>query len=126
MIGQLRFVSPPPGLEPATRFSLDALEGAVGVYAMRSADDPRLRMFVLEAPLYVADYHPALDAESRALLNADVVEPVVLIVSSIGDDGPTVNLAAPIAVNPDSGVAVQVILDGQEWPLRHALAASAA
>ncbi|MET0725469.1 MAG: flagellar assembly protein FliW [Leifsonia sp.] len=125
MIDTLTFTSPPPGLEPGTRFTLHALDGAAGVYAMRSVTVPRLRLFVVEAPLYVADYHPTLDADSRAMVAADEVEPVLLLVSSVGADGPTVNLAAPIAINPQTGTAVQVILDGQDWPLRHTLTVAA-
>ena len=125
MIGELTFISPPPGLEPATRFSLQTLDGAVGVFALRSVDDPGLRLFVLDAPSYVSDYRPALGAEHRDALHLDDLEPVILVVSSLTDSGPTVNLAAPIVVNPQTGDALQVILDGQDWPLRHALTAAA-
>ncbi|TFV98810.1 flagellar assembly protein FliW [Orlajensenia leifsoniae] len=126
MIGELRFLSPPPGLEPATRFSLQALDGAVGVFALRSEDDPGLRLFVLDAPTYVSGYTPELGVEQRDALQLGDVDPVVLVVSSLTDSGPTVNLAAPIMVNPQTGAALQVILDGQDWPLRHALTAASA
>ncbi|KQQ95558.1 hypothetical protein ASF62_03310 [Leifsonia sp. Leaf325] len=125
MIGELTFLSPPPGLEPATRFGLQALDGAVGVFALRSVDDPGLRLFVLDAPSYVSDYTPELGADHRDALHLDDLEPVILVVSSLTDAGPTVNLAAPIVVNPKTGDALQVILDGQDWPLRHALTAAA-
>ncbi|MEL4318681.1 flagellar assembly protein FliW [Leifsonia sp. YIM 134122] len=126
MIGELTFLSPPPGLEPATRFTLHAIEGAVGVFALRSVDDPGLRLFVLDAPTYLSDYRPGLGAEQRDAVNLGDVEPLILVVSSLTEGGPTVNLAAPIVVNPRTGDALQVILDGQDWPLRHPLTAASA
>jgi flagellar assembly factor FliW len=122
MISALAFTTPPPGLAPRTEFSLRPLDGADGVYAMRAVDDDALRLFVLDAALYVPDYAPALGADTLAELGLEPDEdPFLLLVSSLRDDGPAVNLAAPIAVNGRTGSATQIVLDGQDWPLRQTL-----
>ena len=80
------------------------------------------RLFVLDAALYVPDYAPALGADTLAELGLEPDEdPFLLLVSSLRDDGPAVNLAAPIAVNGRTGSATQIVLDGQDWPLRQTL-----
>ena len=43
---------------------------------------------------------------------------MVLVVTNPGETGTTVNLMAPIVVNADTGRCAQIILDGQDWPLR--------
>lgn len=125
MTSSVRFASPPPGLEPTVDFVLEELQGAPGVYAMRAADRPGLRLFVIDAAVFLPDYRPALSADQTAALGVAADEhPQTLLVTSIGESGPTVNLAAPILVNPRTGAAGQVILDGHDLPLRHTLVAA--
>ena len=47
---------------------------------------------------------------------------MVLVVANPGQAGTTVNLMAPIVVNTATGASAQVILEGQDWPLRAELA----
>ena len=53
---------------------------------------------------------------------------MLLVVVQPGEEGepPTANLLAPLAVNPRTGAAIQVVLDGDKWPLRAPLSATAA
>ncbi|MCU1424765.1 MAG: Flagellar assembly factor FliW, partial [Microbacteriaceae bacterium] len=39
-------------------------------------------------------------------------------VANPSDEGTTMNLLAPVVVNATSGRSAQVILEGQDWPLR--------
>jgi flagellar assembly factor FliW len=48
---------------------------------------------------------------------------LVLVVANPGDSGTTMNLLAPIVVNATSGASAQIILDGQDYPLRAELSA---
>lgn len=122
----LEFVAAPPGMMALRRFALDALDDAGALFAMRSTEQQDVRLFVVPPRVYVPGYTPAIDAESRAALGLGESDPVLLVVVHPGEGGapPTANLLAPVAVNPVTGAALQVVLDGDEWPLRAPLAAA--
>ncbi|WP_405474724.1 flagellar assembly protein FliW [Paenarthrobacter ilicis] len=117
----LDFVSPMPGLESAEGFSLRGIAGAEGLYALEVAQ-PRVRMFVADAAVYVPDYQPVVPpAVLETLGMASTAEGNVLVVVNPAPGKTTVNLMAPLLVNAD-GRCLQVILDGAAYPLRAELA----
>lgn len=122
----LLFVTPPPGMMTLRSFSLDALDDTGALFAMRSTEDDGVRLFVVPPRVYVPEYAPAIDAGTRAALELGDDLPVLLVVVHPGKDGapPTANLLAPVAVNPRTGAALQVVLD-EDWPLRAPLGAAA-
>ncbi|WP_104201371.1 flagellar assembly protein FliW [Cryobacterium sp. Y29] len=123
----LSFVTPPPGLDPHTDFRLSEIEGAAGLYSLQAAAEPATRMFVLDAGVYLPDYFPVISSEqSDALALLAPVDAIVLVVVNPGKEATTVNLMAPIVVNAITGICAQVILEGQDWPLRAELGALAA
>jgi flagellar assembly factor FliW len=115
MTTALTFVESPPGLAPLVDFDLDVVDGAPGLYTLRA--ETGLRLFLVDAPIYVPWYEPELDEESLAMVGASAGEPDVMVVATISDGAPIVNLMAPVLVNRRTGAAAQVIL-GDEWPLR--------
>lgn len=121
-MSSLTFAAPLPGLEAAEGFSLRGIPGATGLFALE-AEEPQLRMFVADASVYVPDYSPVIP---RFALEAIGVFPAsegtVLVVVNPASDKTTVNLMAPIVLNPATGVCIQVILDGGKYPLRAELA----
>ncbi|TFC93868.1 MULTISPECIES: flagellar assembly protein FliW [Cryobacterium] len=120
----LSFVSPPPGLAPLTEFALTEVPGADGLFTLESADSRRTRLFVLDASVYLPDYSPVISDDHAAALDLTGPEDaLLLVVTNPGEDGTTVNLMAPIVVNSGTGRCAQIILDGQDWPLRAALGA---
>lgn len=122
----LEFVTAPPGMMSLRTFALDALDDIGALFAMRSTEQSGVRLFVVPPRVYVPDYAPAIDAQTRAALGLGVDDPVLLVVVHPGEGGepPTANLLAPVAVNPATGAAMQVVLDGDDWPLRAPLAAA--
>jgi flagellar assembly factor FliW len=122
----LTFVTPPPGLSPHVEFDLDDIEGAPGLHTLRASSDATVRLFVVEASMYVPDYAPLFTEEHfsdvGALSGSDAE---VLVVTTLDSDGPVVNLLAPVLVNTSTGAATQVILDGSDFPLRARLARTA-
>lgn len=131
---RVEFTAPLPGLGPHTSFTLDGIDGAEGLYALRAASDT-LRLFVLDTEagdygLAGADglsedggYRPPLGAGIRAQIGAaDESEVQVFVVANPADDGVYLNLRAPIVVHRGTGRATQVILDDQKYPLRALLA----
>ena len=117
---ELTFVEPPPGMATLTRFDLTALDESGFLFALRSLELAGVRLFVIPPQAYFAGYAPEVSATVRTALGLDeTTQPVMLAVVHPGGDEPTTaNLLAPIVVNPLTGAAAQVVLDGDEWPLR--------
>ncbi|WP_372698489.1 flagellar assembly protein FliW [Arthrobacter sp. JSM 101049] len=126
MSTRLAFAAPLPGLADLTEFTLEPVEDAVGLYSLDSADRPEIRFFVLDAATHLPDYAPRFSREQLALVGAAAVQkPTVLAMVNTSDREATVNLLAPVLVNPETGACAQVILEGQDWPLRSPLGATA-
>ncbi|WP_062382569.1 flagellar assembly protein FliW [Demequina iriomotensis] len=124
----LGFVERIPGMADLTRFRLAAIDDAGFVFTLRSEDDPGVRLFAASPQAYFPSYAPAVPAEVRTALGAgdDAGLVMLAIVHPGGEaDATTVNLLAPIVIEPSSGSAVQMVLDGDEWPLRAPLGGAA-
>lgn len=123
----LSFVTSPPGFAPLTDFSLDKIDGSEGLYSLHATAAPGTRMFVVDAGVHMTDYRPVIPTEQCTALDLTAPEDAfVLVVVNPAKGGTTANLMAPIIVNAGTGACAQVILDGQDWPLRAPLGARAA
>jgi len=122
MTAALAFLTPPPGLAPHTDFVLSAIDGATGLYTLQAAavtEADSTRLFVLDAAVFLPAYTPYISTEQSASLDLTVpTDALLLVVANPGTAGTTVNLMAPIVVNAATGVAAQLILEGQDWPLQ--------
>lgn len=119
MSAQLTFVAPPPGFAPHTAFALDPIDGADGLFSLTAAEQPGLRVFVVDPATVVSDYAPTLtDEQTEELGLGSAEDALLLVVASRAADGVHVNLLAPIVAHRETGLAAQVILDGQDYPLR--------
>ena len=116
----LTFIEPPPGMVQLTRFDLYALYDSGFLFALRSLENTNVRLFVIPPQAYFPTYAPDASEQVREALGMDATsQPVLLAVVTPGEGEPTtVNLLAPIVVNPATGAAAQVVLDGDDWPLR--------
>ena len=119
----LELAAPLLGLPGHVRYALEALDDSGVLFALRSvpADDAdaAVRLFVVSPAAHFPDYAPTIDAGLLAW-DADAEHTAVLAVVHPGQgaqDGPTVNLLAPLVVDTRTGRAAQVVLDG-DWPLR--------
>ncbi|MDQ1531864.1 MAG: flagellar assembly factor FliW [Microbacteriaceae bacterium] len=122
----LVFTAPPPGLAPLVDFELAEVEGALGLYTLRDSSGAGMRLFLIDPQFFVPEYQPRLPEEHLAALGADSPDDVhVYVVATLAESAPVVNLLAPILVNPLSGAATQVILEGEDWPLQARLVAPA-
>ena len=127
VVAELEFTEAPPGMLGLRSFSLTALDDVGYLFAMRSTDEPAIRLFVVAPEPYFPQYAPRLDATTRLALGLADEPAVLLVVVRPGADGepPTANLLAPVVVNPRTGAALQVVLDGDDWPLRAPFSAAA-
>ncbi len=113
------FAVPMPGLEDAHDFTLRGVDGAAGLFALESTSPFPVRLFLADAAIFVPDYAPALPARVREDLELDQDEsPQLLVVVNHSPEATTVNLMAPVLLNPGTGRCMQLVLDGREYPLR--------
>jgi flagellar assembly factor FliW len=123
----LAFVTPPAGLAPLTQFTLDEVSGAEGLYSMRAVENSAIRLFVLDASVYLPDYAPEISGEFCEAIDLHSAEDaMVLVVANPRETGTRMNLLAPIVVNVHTGACAQVILDDQDWPVQAELATRSA
>ena len=123
----LAFVTPPAGLAPLTQFTLNEVSGAEGLYSMRAVENSAIRLFVLDASVYLPDYAPEISDEFCQAIDLHSPEDaMVLVVANPRETGTRMNLLAPIVVNVHTGVCAQVILDDQDWPVQAELATRSA
>ncbi|MFD1505464.1 flagellar assembly protein FliW [Georgenia yuyongxinii] len=125
----LTFLDPPPGLGHLDRFALTPIDGAGQLFTLRSVDSPETRLFLLDPEPFFPDYHPHLAAETLSRLGLDTAEQqpatVLVVVHPATEDHPhTANLLAPVVINPATAMAVQTLLEGDDWPLRAPLNAA--
>lgn len=120
----LEFTSPMHGLSPYTAFRLQSVDGVAGLFTLRAVDAD-VRLFLLDASSVDPGYAPRIPAGVRAELGASDGDPLrMLVIANPSDGGVHVNLRAPIVVHADTGKALQVILDDQDYPLRARLGGS--
>ena len=125
-LSEIRFAAPLLGLEHLSRFSLVEIDPESPLLALQSLEDDAVRLLVVDPAEVAAGYAPAFDAVARAAVGlAPGEEGALLVVVSAGAslEDSTVNLLAPVLVNPETGVAAQVVLTGSTYPLRQPLAA---
>ena len=125
---RLQFVEAPPGMAALTGFELSALDDAGLLFALRASEQPDIRLFAVPPQPYFPTYEPPLSADARDAIGlGDEDEPVLLVIVHPGADAAhTANLLAPVAVNPRTGSAAQVVLEDGDWPLRAPLGSTTA
>ncbi len=122
MAGSVTFTAPMPGLEALTDFTLRPIPDAQGLYSLEGSGSFTIRLFLADAALFVPGYAPPFTRGTLADLELDSVQSgQVLVVVNPTEAGTTVNLMAPVVLNPRTGACTQVVLDGREFPLQHRL-----
>jgi flagellar assembly factor FliW len=125
MSTQLAFAVPLPGLAELRDFTLEPVDGAVGLYSLEASTSPEIRFFMLDAATHLPAYTPRFSREQLSLIgDPDDGELSVLAMVNTSHQEATVNLLAPVLVNTTTSACVQVILEGQDWPLRSPLSAA--
>jgi len=117
----LHLVDPLPGLPGHADFSLTPLDDIGVLFALRSLpeDEQSIRLFVVTPGAFFPDYAPTVLSDVRASIGVGDGSIATLVVVRPGEDGsaPTANLLAPLVLDPATGQAVQMVLDG-DLPLR--------
>lgn len=112
------FTAPMPGLEKVHDFILRSVDGAAGLFALESGST-RVRLFLADAAVFVPGYAPPIPPAALESLELEQGEaPQVLVVLNHSPGATTVNLMAPIVLNPAARRCTQLVLEGREYPLR--------
>ena len=122
----LRFPDGLFGFEEEKEFFLLPFEGGGGaLLCFQSAVTPGLAFVAMNPFSLKPDYAPVLaPGELKAMgveRSEDLCFYVLCVVKKPVADS-TVNLKCPVAINPDTRVAQQVILDADSYEMRHLLA----
>lgn len=92
---------------------------------LQSTEDGELAFLAIDPARLFPHYAPRLAPVDLAALELDGEDPphlYALLTVPKGDPcGITANLMAPVVVNPVRGLARQVVVNGDEWGLRHRL-----
>jgi len=110
-----------PGLEQYRKYALLQFEESYPIVWLQSMDDRGICLPVLDTfrvlPNYVFDIDEA-DVKALELKNPDELHVVSVVVIPEDIQGMTVNLAAPIIINTNTGQARQIVLTGTEYNVR--------
>lgn len=124
-----------PGFDAARDWVLEGDDTKV-FSLLRNLDEPSIGLLVAPPWDMAPGYEPDLPDEELVQMGIEDAGDVNLfVVATIVESAPRepaaderavtvlLNLAAPIVLNRHSGVARQLILDRQGWPLRHPVVA---
>lgn len=101
-----------------------AEEGNDSMLYLQSADEEHLSFLAMDPFLLKEEYSPVLSEADRKALQAEDEEALSYYVLCVIKEPPeesTVNLKCPVVINFRTRQARQVILDSQEYGLRHML-----
>ncbi|WP_432562023.1 flagellar assembly protein FliW [Kineococcus sp. SYSU DK003] len=113
---KIEFVTPLMGFED-TSFELDALDDDGMFYTMQSTSDPSLRLVLADPSPFYPEYDAVINDETAQALDIqDEGDGAVLTIVNMaqGMEKATINLFAPIVVNPKSHKALQTLQYGTD------------
>ncbi|MDE5933546.1 MAG: flagellar assembly protein FliW [Lachnospiraceae bacterium] len=111
------------GFSDLTEFALlhDSEKGSDSIHWLQSLQEPAFAMPVMDPLRVCPDYNPEVDDEilkNLGELNPD--EMLVLVTMTVPKDVKqmSVNLKGPIVINAAQKTAIQVIVEGDEYPVK--------
>ena len=118
----LRFQAGLPGLEECKEFVILQFPESYPIVWMQSVDEPGVCLPVMDSfqavPAYTFNLGDS-DAAELGLSGPEDLQVLSVVVIPEEMEGMTINLAAPIIVNLDTGKAKQIILSGGEYNVRY-------
>jgi len=108
-----------PGFPAARHFVIRGHDRGTAFAWMLCADEPALAFVIANPWELVPEYAPSLSARVLRALEVDSADDLQLVaIASLSQEGATLNLAAPVAINPRTRRGMQVVLETDEWPTR--------
>lgn len=115
-----------PGFERCQHFVLVESPDLDPLRCLRAVTGPRATFVAIDPGLVVPGYRVLVSEAERARLGANQDDPLVpLALVTVAEDGTaTVNLRAPVVINPSQMIGCQILPDDTTYPLRHPLGRS--
>jgi flagellar assembly factor FliW len=112
-----------PGFEACRRFALLVSDATAPLRRLDALDGPPASFLGIDPRLVMSEYRCALREPDRLRLEATSTTPLVwLALVAVETDGTvTVNLRAPVVINPDRMIGRQVLSDDAAHAVRHVL-----
>ncbi|MBI4230821.1 MAG: flagellar assembly protein FliW [Planctomycetes bacterium] len=112
------------GLESIRRFVLVDQPGGGPLQGLQAVEEPALAFIVADPLLFFADYRIPVRAEDLAPIDlTDPSQGKVLVILWVPDDPTlaTANLQGPLVLNPERGLARQLVLADGRYATKHRL-----
>lgn len=113
-----------PGLEQAREWELAEIEDGEPVWLLRSVDRQPLNLLLVDPTLINPDYAPKLTvADLSRVGSAKQSDLLTFVVITPGQkqQPATINLRAPLLINPVQMIGAQIILDDPSLAVSHSL-----
>lgn len=96
-------------------------EDAVNISWLQSLDDENIALTVINPLTIIKDYSPVVDDELFSNLGDSEDEMVILSTLTVPNDikNMTINLKAPIIINLETKKGCQVIVENQDYTVKH-------
>lgn len=120
----IRMPKGPIGFEDYKDYCLMQHRPDTSLRWLQSIDEPSLAFVVVDPSRFFADYEievPDAEAEMLHLENAD--DAIVLTIVTVGEGGRelSINLAAPVVINSEELIGLQVVLQDNRYSVKHPL-----
>lgn len=111
-----------PGFEECRRFLLLSSPTIEPLFCLQGLDDGQPSFLAIDPRLVAPDYSCRLDDLQRRRLGATDDTPLLwLAIVRVADDGTTVNLRAPLVVNPERMRGLQLLAGHDDCDTNHPL-----
>lgn len=110
-----------PGFSGQRRFVLVDLQEGSPLKFLQSVDDPDLAFLVAEPLTFFPGYRVLVQPEDLTPIALEMPERgIVVAIVSVPEEfkQATVNLKAPVVINPETALGRQVIVEGEEYGIR--------
>ncbi len=112
------------GFPDLTEFTLvhDEEKGTESIHWLQSLQEPAFAMPVMDPLIVCPDYNPEADDELLGVIGEIVPEELLVLVTVTVPKNLTkmsVNLKGPIVINAAEKKAVQIIVEGDEYPVKY-------
>ena len=120
----IEFAEGLPGFEQTRRFVLLSSPELAPLHLLHHVEGPAASFLAVDPRVVLPSYRAVLSAGDRARLGAGEDSSLLwlALVTMDAGQGPSVNLRAPIVVNPAEMLGCQVMPHESLYPLRHPLA----
>ncbi|MCX8083865.1 MAG: flagellar assembly protein FliW [Calditerrivibrio sp.] len=109
------------GFAHLSDFLLISSEEHLPFYIFHSAEDPTVSFIVVDITMFFPDYAPDIHKRDLKILQAKSVNDLKLFGIVVVPPNPkdaTINLKAPLAINPQKRLAKQIILEDDRYQIK--------